>query len=72
MSCGLLHSVILAFVSVTPVAYAKTAERIDILFGVETPGDPENIVLYWGPYPSQCGGGASMQPLPNYVVQLFL
>jgi len=24
---------------------AKTAERIDVLFGMETPGDPRNIVL---------------------------
>jgi len=24
---------------------AKTAERINVLFGVETPGEPRNIVL---------------------------
>jgi len=29
----------------------KTTERIDILFGVETPRDPRNIVLDGGPNP---------------------
>jgi len=31
--------------SVTRAGCVKTAERIDVLFGVETPGDRRNIVL---------------------------
>jgi len=42
---------------------AKTAERIDVPIGVETPGDPRNIVLMG--IPSR-GEGGSMQPSPNY------
>jgi len=30
---------------------AKTAEQIDVLFEVETPGDPIHIILDGGPYP---------------------
>jgi len=41
---------------------AKTAERIDVLFGVETLGDPRN----------EERKGGSMRPLPNYIGHLFL
>jgi len=27
---------------------ANMAERIDVLFGAKTHGDPRNIVLHWG------------------------
>jgi len=39
---GICQSVCL---SVTLVGYAKAAEQIDLLFGVEAPGDPRNVVL---------------------------
>jgi len=42
----------------------KTAERIDILFVMETPRDPRNIVL-------DGDHGDSMRPLPNYFGQLL-
>jgi len=35
--------------SVTRAGCAKTAERIDVLFWVETPRDPRNDVLDEGP-----------------------
>jgi len=31
--------------SVTRLRCAKTAERIDVLFGTDTPGDPRHTVL---------------------------
>jgi len=31
--------------SVTRAGCANTAERIDVLFGVDTPGNPRNIAL---------------------------
>jgi len=34
---------------------AKTAERIDILFGMETPGDPRDIALDGDLDPSRRG-----------------
>jgi len=34
--------------SVTRAGCAKTAERIDVLFGVKTHGDPKNIALHGG------------------------
>jgi len=36
---------------VTRLRLAETAERIDVLFGFEIPGDPRNIVLDGGPVP---------------------
>jgi len=36
----------------------KTAERIKMLFGVNTVGGPLDIVLHVGPDPPQTGGGA--------------
>jgi len=42
-----------AFVSLSTImraGCAKTAERIDVLFGVVIPGNPRNIVLNWGPH----------------------
>jgi len=45
----------------------KTAERIDVLFGVETPGDRRNIVLDGSPPPL-----TAMRPLPNYFGRLSL
>jgi len=48
-----------ASVTVSYVGCAKTAERIDVLFGMETPGNPGNIVLDGVPIPYdegvQCG-----------------
>jgi len=52
--------------SVTRTGCAKMAERIDVLFGVETPGDPRNTVLDGGHHPSLRVRGCSMRPLPNY------
>jgi len=43
--------------SVTHVGCAKTAERIDVLFGLESPGDPRNILLHGGPHPPRQGEG---------------
>jgi len=37
--------------TVTWVGCANTAERINVLFSVETPRDPRNIVLDRGPCP---------------------
>jgi len=48
MRCKLLRSIIRRLsvcVSVTRAGCAKTAERIDVLFRVETSGNPRNIVL---------------------------
>jgi len=49
----------------TRVSSEKMAERIDVMFGVETLGDPRNI---------EFGGrrdGDSMRLLPNYFGHLF-
>jgi len=43
----------------------KTAERIEVLLGAETLGDPRNVVLDGGPQ-------GSMRPLPNYFGYLFI
>jgi len=48
----------------------KTAERIEVLFGLETLGDPWYIVLDGGPDSRRPGGGRSMRSLPNYFVLL--
>jgi len=40
---------LLVSLSVTRSDCAKTAERIDVLFEVETPYDPRNTVADWGP-----------------------
>jgi len=54
----------ISLLSVTQVGCEKTAERIDVLFEVETLGDPRNILPGGGgPYPT---AGGSMRPLPNY------
>jgi len=42
---------------------ARTAEPIKMLFGMNTPGDPWNIVLDVGPDPPQRGEGG---PLLNF------
>jgi len=47
-------------------AGAKTTERIDVLFGVETPGDPGSILLVGGFHPHR-----GMLPLPNYFGHLL-
>jgi len=48
--------------SVTRAGSAKTAERIDVLFGVETPGNP----------PNKHGQALGlMRPLPNYFGHLL-
>jgi len=56
----------------TRLLCAKTAERIKILFGLNTPGGQRNIVLEWGPDPPQRGKGYSMQPLQSYFGLLLL
>jgi len=37
---------------------AKTAEQIEVLFAVKTPGEPRNTVLDGGPDPQRRGGSA--------------
>jgi len=49
----------------------KIAEQTDVLFGVETPADPRNIVLDEGPHLPRLGGGGSMRPFPNYFGHLL-
>jgi len=53
---------------------AKTAERIEVLFGVKTLGGQRNIVLDAGPDPPRRGkeDAHSMQTLPNYFGPLFI
>jgi len=56
------------FTQLNSVSVSKTAEQIEILFGVNTLGGPRNIVLDWGLNPHSEGrgwGGGSMQPSPN-------
>jgi len=43
-------------VFVTRTGCAKTAERIDLLFRMETPGEPRNIVLNGGTHPLMARG----------------
>jgi len=45
---------------------AKTAEQIKILFAVNTPWGPRNIVLDGRPDPPQRADGNSMQLSPNH------
>jgi len=49
---------------------AEMAERINVMFGVEIPGDPRHIVLDGGPhpfFPTKRGRGRDlMQLLTNY------
>jgi len=51
----LLRSMTSASVSLSVAweGHAKTAERIAVLFGVEIPENPRNIVLDRGPHPLQ-------------------
>jgi len=54
MRLGLLRSTIPA---TTPTNdFAKTAERIDVLFRVETLGDPRNTILDRGIHPPRTMG----------------
>jgi len=50
---------------------AKLAEQIKMLFGVNTLGDPWNILLDGDPDPPQRGEGASMHPPSDYFGLLF-
>jgi len=43
--------------SVTLAGCAKTAERIDVLFGMETPGNPRNTILDGVSIPNGDKGG---------------
>jgi len=54
MRYELLRSMMPASVSlsVTPAGCAKTAERIDVLFGLETLGNPRHIALDGGHHPT--------------------
>jgi len=69
--CGVCLSVCL---SVTRLWCAETAERIEILFGVKTPGSPGNSLLDGGPDPPRRGEEKVhlMQPLSNYFGLLLL
>jgi len=49
--------------SVTRLRCAKTAKKMEVLFGVETLGDPRHIVLDVVPITLQ--RGVSMRSLPN-------
>jgi len=42
--------------SVIQAGCAKMTEWIDVLFGMETPGDPRNIVLDEAPHPPMARG----------------
>jgi len=53
-----------------PLRRAETAERIDVLFGVETRGDPRHTVFYGDPDFTTARGG-STRPSPNYFGQMF-
>jgi len=55
MKCGLLQSMIPTSVSqsVTWKDCAETAERIDVLFGAETTGNPRNTVSDGVPIPQR-------------------
>jgi len=52
---------------------AKMAEQIEVLFAVETPGGPGNILLDVDPDPLVERGRLrdSIRPLPNYFGSLF-
>jgi len=52
----------------TRLSCAKTAERIEVLFGVKIFGGPRNIVLDGDldPPTARRGEAHSMQPLPNH------
>jgi len=52
---------------VTRAECEQTAERIDVLFGAETPAGPRNIVL-----DREGDGMGSMQPSPDYFGHLFV
>jgi len=51
--------------SVTQARCEKAAERINVLFGVETPGDLRNILLDEGPHSPRAKG--SMRPVANLL-----
>jgi len=57
--------------SVTQVGCAKTTERIDVLFEVETPGGPRNTVLDGGRHTSGCREEIQYSLLPNYFGHLL-
>jgi len=54
--CGMSVSMSVCL-SVTRLHCAKTAERIEVLFGIETYGDPGHIVLDGGADPPRRRGG---------------
>jgi len=53
--CRILLSIYAVSVSVTRLRCAKTAERIEVLFGMETLGRPRNTQLDGVPIPLQRG-----------------
>jgi len=65
-------SVCLSVTRLTVLHCSKMAERINMLFGVNTRRGPRNIVLDGGPDSPQSGAGDSMQPSPNYFGLLLL
>jgi len=60
MRCGLLQSMIQwcgVCQSVMHLCHAKTAERIDVLFGVERLSEPKAHCIRWGPDHTPVTGG---------------
>jgi len=57
--------------SVTRVPAEKMAERIYVLFGVESRRDPMNILLDGGPGTPVVRVGGSMRPSPVYFGHLL-
>jgi len=59
--------------SVTRLRCAKTAERIEVLFGVATFGDPRPIAFYGDPDPPTARGiGKKFYPLQSIGILLAL
>jgi len=57
----LLRSNTAASITLLRAALSKTAERIDVMFEVETSADPRNTVYYM-----MSSSPTAMRPLPNY------
>jgi len=57
---------VFVILSIVCLRCAKTADRIEVLFGVETHGDPRHIILD-GSLDAQIVRRGLMQSLPNYV-----
>jgi len=56
------------WLSVTRLGWAKMAKRIEFLFGMESLGDPRNILL---DYDAPTATWRAMRPSPNYIIIFF-